>query len=183
MNVAEKIRKKRKEIHISQVQLAYVIGVSDKTLRRWELGEREPSASELLKLAAALNTSVAYLVDEKKEDLTDNSPNQRIIMSQPEISLIGETNNPKHKEHQELLDIHHLPGDSQTTTKGHLLNTLNKYRPASLEDFARVRESSRNVESLDERDLNAAAEMLRASLEAIEREQLNRTIQQDGVAG
>jgi transcriptional regulator with XRE-family HTH domain len=156
MTIDKRIKALREKLNLSQEELAEKIGVQRNTVWRWENSKASPMES-LPSLAKALNTSIAYLT--------------------------GETNDPERREHQELLDIHHSPQDSQTTTKGHLLNALNKYRPASLEDFARARESSRNVESLDERDLNAAAEMLRASLEAIEREQLNRTIQQDGVAG
>jgi transcriptional regulator with XRE-family HTH domain len=152
----ERLKNQRELQNWSQQELADRAGVSLHTVFRAEKGTNIQSKN-LEALASALNISVAY--------------------------LMGETNDPEHREHQGLLDIHHLPQDSQITTKGHPLSTLNKYRPASLEDFARVRESSRNVESLDERDLNAAAEMLRASLEAIEREQLNRAIQQDGVAG
>ena len=55
-------------------------------------------------------------------------------------------------------------------------------KQASLEDFARARETSRNVELLDERDLNAAEEMLLASLEAIRQERAIRAGQQDGDA-
>ena len=55
-------------------------------------------------------------------------------------------------------------------------------KQASLEDFARVRETSRDVKSLDERDLNAAEEMLLASLEAIRQERAIRAAQQDGDA-
>ena len=54
-------------------------------------------------------------------------------------------------------------------------------KQASLEDFARTRETSRNVESLDERDLNAAEEMLLASLEAIRKEREFRAAQRDSV--
>jgi len=53
----------------------------------------------------------------------------------------------------------------------------------SLEDFARTREVSRNISSLDDRDLNAAEEMLRASLEEIERERAIRKAQENGLAG
>jgi transcriptional regulator with XRE-family HTH domain len=66
MAVGEKIRNLRKHKN-TQAQLAEAIGVHEMTLRRWEAGSRVPNADDLKKLAAALNTSVAYLMDE-----TDN---------------------------------------------------------------------------------------------------------------
>jgi transcriptional regulator with XRE-family HTH domain len=53
-------------------------------------------------------------------------------------------------------------------------------RIPTLEDFARIREASKNLESLEYCDLRAAAEMAQATLRAIEREYAIRTAQQDG---
>jgi hypothetical protein len=52
----------------------------------------------------------------------------------------------------------------------------------TLEDFARIRESSKNLESLEDSDLRAAAEMVRAMLEAIQREHALRTAPPDEIA-
>ena len=50
-----------------------------------------------------------------------------------------------------------------------------------LEDFERIREMSKNLESFEESDLKAAEEMIKAMLEAIEKEQASRAYY-DGIA-
>ena len=80
--------------------------------------------------------------------------------------LMGETDNPARSPFTAAVEIRDEP--------------LIHVKQASLEDFARARETSRNVKSLDEHDLNAAEEMLLASLEAIRRERAIRAAQQDG---
>ena len=62
MNMAERIRERRRVLGFSQAKLAELIEVSCITIRRWEAGERNPNASVIPKLAEILNTSVAYLM-------------------------------------------------------------------------------------------------------------------------
>ena len=68
MPLAQRVREKRKAARLNQSEIASLIGVSLKTITRWESGERSPDAEVLLKLAAALKTSVAYLVGEKNDE-------------------------------------------------------------------------------------------------------------------
>lgn len=49
---------------MSQEGLAQSLGVSRKTILRWESGEREPRASEIALLAGVLKCSVADLIEE-----------------------------------------------------------------------------------------------------------------------
>jgi transcriptional regulator with XRE-family HTH domain len=64
VELCEKIKTKRKSVGFSQTMLAQNVDVSMSTVRRWETGDRLPDANELSRLAAALNTSVAYLLGE-----------------------------------------------------------------------------------------------------------------------
>ncbi|MDR0616925.1 MAG: helix-turn-helix domain-containing protein [Synergistaceae bacterium] len=64
MELCEKITAKRKTKGLSQKGLANKVEVSFSTVRRWESGDRRPDSDELVKLALALNTSVAYLLGE-----------------------------------------------------------------------------------------------------------------------
>ena len=62
MGMTERIREQRKGHGISQTELANRLGVSLRTISRWELGERSPKASILPQLASALHTTVGYLM-------------------------------------------------------------------------------------------------------------------------
>jgi transcriptional regulator with XRE-family HTH domain len=150
MRIAERIRKKRKEKGFKQSDLAIAIGLSLKTISRWEKGERVPDANDLNKLASILGTSVAYLVGERDD---------------PSPPLIGST-----KPHTTDEEHDFIAEQRQRTYP----------RPTTLEDIVRARESSRNLQLLEESDLRAAAEMAQATLRAIEREYAVRTAQQDG---
>ncbi len=66
MRLGERIKKARKGKG-TQAELAEQIGVHEMTIRRWESGERYPDADMLQKLAAALGTSVSYLVGETED--------------------------------------------------------------------------------------------------------------------
>ena len=66
--VALRIRTRRKELKLTQTELADKIGVSLMTVVRWEKGERTPNTSVMNQLAEALDTSVAYLMGLDSED-------------------------------------------------------------------------------------------------------------------
>ena len=61
------MRAKREECRLSQARLADLVGVDSNTISRWERNLFKVTADYVPKLAAALNTSVAYLLGE-----TDN---------------------------------------------------------------------------------------------------------------
>ena len=86
--------------------------------------------------------------------------------------LMDETDDPFFKTNLDKEKEHVVVMEQQGT---HL-------KPVTLEDIARTREGMRNLQLLDEHDLNAAEEMAKAMLETIQRERAIRTAQQDGVA-
>lgn len=57
-----RIKELRKELGLSQTDLAREVGASQDAVSLWELGKREPSVSELVKLAKFFNTTLDYLV-------------------------------------------------------------------------------------------------------------------------
>ena len=60
--LSERIRKKRKEKGLNQLDLADILGLSEMTIRRWENGKVSPRIEEIEKTAEVLNTSVEYLM-------------------------------------------------------------------------------------------------------------------------
>ena len=66
-----KLKEWRTKSGLSQFELSEKAGVHENTIRRWELGQREPRASEIAKLCEVLGVSEAELlrgpVEEKIE--------------------------------------------------------------------------------------------------------------------
>ena len=56
------IRRARKAAHITQEQLAKSLGINRATLSRYESGEIDPPTSQLRRIAAALGTTVNWLL-------------------------------------------------------------------------------------------------------------------------
>ena len=61
-NLGEKIRNKRKELGLSQPELAKILNVSNGIISQWENNIYEPKASYLKLLAETLNVSTDYLL-------------------------------------------------------------------------------------------------------------------------
>ena len=89
-NLANRIKNKRKELEMTQQDLANKLGISLMTVLRWEKNERTPNTSMLPKLAEALNTSVEYLIGventllektEIRQSLTEKEPKNKINMA------------------------------------------------------------------------------------------------------
>lgn len=59
----ERLKEKRMEAGLTQVQLAEKAGVTARTIQNYELGKRKPSNMEVIqKIADALNTTTEYLL-------------------------------------------------------------------------------------------------------------------------
>ena len=63
-----RIRELRKKLGLTQEKLGVAIGISTKTIQRWEDGTREPRASELKKLCEALNCTETELLNGTPEE-------------------------------------------------------------------------------------------------------------------
>lgn len=75
MEFSERLKKLRKQAHLTQVDVAEKLGISQPAYASWERGTKKPTQDNLVKIAQILNTSVDYLVgnsDGKKEDELDN---------------------------------------------------------------------------------------------------------------
>ena len=107
-NLSKRITNTRKQARIKQAEIADKVDVSVQTVSRWERGERCPDAEELLKLAAALSTSVAYLVGETNDptpclagtaaNVTISGSNSAVSDNEREGHNGRETSNQNNKE-------------------------------------------------------------------------------------
>lgn len=63
MKLGDKIQKLRKDLKLSQEQLAEKIDVTRQTISNWELGETSPNPEQLKLLSKALNVSIDELLN------------------------------------------------------------------------------------------------------------------------
>ncbi|PWG13871.1 XRE family transcriptional regulator [Streptomyces sp. V2] len=62
--IGERIRNRRRELRLSQIQLGERVGRDHKTIHRWESAGTNMTVTDLLLLARALHTTVGALADE-----------------------------------------------------------------------------------------------------------------------
>ena len=63
MSSKERLKEKRTEASLTQVQLAKIAGVTSRTIQNYELGTRKPVHIEVVqKIAEALGTTTEYLL-------------------------------------------------------------------------------------------------------------------------
>ena len=70
--IGEKIKRRRKELKITQNQMAEKLGITRGYYIHWEKGTRSITSSQLFKIAQALNVDVSYFYDspQKTNDIS-----------------------------------------------------------------------------------------------------------------
>ncbi|WP_327169582.1 helix-turn-helix transcriptional regulator [Streptomyces subrutilus] len=63
LELGERIAQGRRDLHLSQDQLADRIGLERRSVQRYESGERDPRYTDLLLIADALEVPVTRLVE------------------------------------------------------------------------------------------------------------------------
>ena len=79
----ERIKQLRKEKGLTQSQLADELGVTDKAVSKWEVGEANPDISLLVKIAEVFNVTIDYLLTGKVEEglsLDDMDKDKRAVL-------------------------------------------------------------------------------------------------------
>ena len=66
MDLSENIKKRREELKLSQEYVADQLGVSRQAVSKWETGQSEPTAGNLVQLAEVLEISLTELVTPQK---------------------------------------------------------------------------------------------------------------------
>lgn len=76
MEFAERLKTLRKQVKLTQAQIAEKLNISQQAYASWERGVKKPTQDNLVKIAQILNVSVDYLVgnsdEHLKEDELDN---------------------------------------------------------------------------------------------------------------
>lgn len=93
--LGERLKEKRLEAKLKQSDIAQILGVNPASIMRYESGERDPKATDLQKIAQALNTTVGYLLGETDEDgklIPNEESNGKIIKDVVMIPVISSKN-------------------------------------------------------------------------------------------
>ena len=72
MNLAENLKKIRKENNLSQEQLAEKLSVSRQSVSKWESGQAYPEMDKVLQLCKLFNISVDDLLNQDVSELNNN---------------------------------------------------------------------------------------------------------------
>jgi DNA-binding XRE family transcriptional regulator len=88
MSIGTRICEARKGKY-TQAQLAEAIGAHELTVQRWETDKRAPNAKAMLKLAAALGTTVAYLMGETDDPQPQRDSGVNVTTNGDNIMAIG----------------------------------------------------------------------------------------------
>lgn len=67
--IGDRIKQKRKELHLTQLELAEKLNVTDRAVSKWEQNDGNPDFSLLTKLSEVLNVSLDYLVAGKEPEV------------------------------------------------------------------------------------------------------------------
>lgn len=102
ISIGERIKKRRKELNITQPQIKEATGISSGNMSGIEAGRSLPSASALIGLSKVLNCSIDWI-------LTGNSPiSEGIILSNIEEAFINDFRSLPEEEKEELIAILHV---------------------------------------------------------------------------
>ena len=93
----ERIKQLRKDKGLTQTQLADLLGVTDKAVSKWEVGEANPDISLLAKIAEIFGVSVDYL-------LTGVTREKEVVIISPK-EMLFKTDDPKYLEQMSENDL------------------------------------------------------------------------------
>lgn len=97
MTLGENIRKRREELKLSQECVAEQLGVSRQAVSKWETGQSEPTASNLIQLAEVFEISLSELVNPHQNDReqptfeqTEKKPNLILRANLIKLAIIAQ---------------------------------------------------------------------------------------------
>ena len=87
MNLGDQIRNRRKQLNLSQEYVAEQLGVSRQAVSKWETGQSEPTAGNLIQLAEILEISLSELIEPQEQEETKIQRENGRIGKQPNLIL------------------------------------------------------------------------------------------------
>lgn len=87
MNLGENIKRRREKLKLSQEYVAEQLGVSRQAISKWETGQSEPTANNLIQLAEVFEISLSELVDPHKNDEEQSTSEKKRHGKKPNLIL------------------------------------------------------------------------------------------------
>ena len=89
MNIGEKLKKRRKELDLTMLQVAKITGVSEATVSRWESGDiANMRRDKIVSLAKALKVQPAFIMEETNTITTNGTHDNFTQPQQSEIETL-----------------------------------------------------------------------------------------------
>ena len=92
MKLGENIREKRKELKLSQEYIAEQLGVSRQAVSKWETGQTDPTAKNLVELAQLFGITVSELVESDKQaqgNQTEQPAKNTVFRKNMEVMIVA----------------------------------------------------------------------------------------------
>jgi transcriptional regulator with XRE-family HTH domain len=101
--LGERIRQRRKGLHLSQESLAELIDSSQKQISKYENGEDKPSSDVVHRLSQSLNVSADYLLG--LTDIPERPMRGQADLDQDEIELLNMYRRIPPGERRKLIEV------------------------------------------------------------------------------
>ena len=112
LDIGFRIVRRRKQLNISQKELASRTGITEATLSRYENNIREPKAEIIAKLANVLNTSTDYLL---------------CNTNKPDVSFAKEPSDPYTSKPALTFDVSSFPDEATDEITSYISYIKHKY--------------------------------------------------------
>lgn len=89
MALGENIRKRREELRLSQGYVAEQLGVSRQAVSKWETGQSEPTAGNLVQLAEVFGIGLSELVEPQRDSGQQSPSGEERAGKKPNLILRG----------------------------------------------------------------------------------------------
>lgn len=92
MKLGENIREKRKELKLSQEYIAEQLGVSRQAVSKWETGQTDPTAKNLVELAQLFGITVSELVESDRQaqgNQTEQPAKNTVFRKNVEVMIVS----------------------------------------------------------------------------------------------
>lgn len=105
MEFSERLKKLRKQAHLTQTEVAEKLGISQQAYASWERGIKKPTQDNLVKIAQILNVSIDYLIGTSDESVkADELDNVELIFRMNSKGLTDEEKEIFKKELIEFME-------------------------------------------------------------------------------
>lgn len=113
--IGQRIKNRRKELHITQTQIQEQTSVTSGNLSCIENGKYLPSAMALVELSRVLNCSIDWILTGKSK-ITNNSDSLDILESKDELTLIHLFRDLSEYDQEDLLMIAEMKANKRKNT-------------------------------------------------------------------